>query len=208
MAKSKVLMWAIVMASVFAPVVGSGAPPPPGPVRPLPGPPAFWKMCGKCNGHGVVWDDHRWKTCGKCDGRGWLYDKPDHHDRDRHHGNDNWGYPGFVPYCFVATAAYGTAWEPNVVTLRTFRDECLLHSPVGQGFVSFYYDVSPPLANWIADRPWARAATRVALTPAVTVAGAFTGNRHDMAIVGGAIALAFVGVPRLRRAAKRRRARA
>jgi hypothetical protein len=79
---------------------------------------------------------------------------------------------------------------------------------VGQGFVSFYYAVSPPLASWIADRPWARAAARAALTPVVTVAGALMGRPGDMAVVAGAVALGCLGVPRLKRALKRRRARA
>jgi hypothetical protein len=97
-------------------------------------------------------------------------------------------------------------WAANVTTLRTFRDECLLSSPVGRGFVSLYYSVSPPLADWIADRPWARTTTRVALTPAVVVAGALTGNPADIAISLAFVGLGALAVPGVRRAVRRRRA--
>lgn len=195
---AKLLGWAIVMASVFAPVVHAGMPPGP-PVLPAPGPRSQWKMCGKCNGRGQLWKNGLWVRCDKCDGRGWIFDPA--WDRDwrgrRRHSYDD---------CFVATAAYGSAWEPNVATLRGFRDQCLMTSPVGRGAVELYYAASPPLAAWIAERPWARGATRVALTPAVTLAGALTGQPADMAIVGGAVAFGILGIPRLRRALKRRRA--
>ena len=119
--------------------------------------------------------------------------------RPRHNRRHNWDD------CFVATAAYGTPWERNVWKLRSFRDECLLSTEVGRGFVALYYATSPPVADAIRSRPWARGATRVALTPVVVVAGALTGDLGDMAIVAAGVALlCFVG-PRLRRAAKRRR---
>jgi len=105
----------------------------------------------------------------------------------------------------VATAAYGTAWAPSVATLRSFRDQCLLRSDVGRGFVALYYAVSPPLAEAIRERPWARSATRLALTPAVVLAGAFTGSLGDMAIVAALAAATVAGGPRLRRALRRRR---
>ena len=69
--------------------------------------------------------------------------------------------------CFIATAAYGTPWEPNVATLRQFRDEWLQTNALGRGFVAFYYEHSPPIAAWIAEREWARALTRGVLTPLV-----------------------------------------
>ncbi|HUT35725.1 MAG TPA: CFI-box-CTERM domain-containing protein [Planctomycetota bacterium] len=161
-------------------------------------------MCDNCGGRGQRFYDHRWHVCDKCRGRGWIYVPQRPHDdwRPRRHHD----YGDFK--CFVATAAYGTPWEPNVAKLRRFRDQCLMTSPVGQGFVSLYYTASPPLAHWIARRPWARAATRVALTPLVTVAGALTGNPGDLAIVAGAVAFGLLGVPRLKRALRRRRAKA
>ncbi len=69
--------------------------------------------------------------------------------------------------CFIATASYGTLWEPNVVTLRQFRDRWLLTNAPGRAFVDFYYRHSPPIADWIAEREWARWLVRTVLTPVV-----------------------------------------
>jgi len=38
---------------------------------------------------------------------------------------------------------------------------------LGRNFVAFYYRHSPPLADYIAQRPWARTTARVVLTPLV-----------------------------------------
>jgi tetratricopeptide (TPR) repeat protein len=68
--------------------------------------------------------------------------------------------------CFVATAAYGSALAPEVVALKTFRDQVLLRSRLGTRFVDLYYHFSPPLAAVIARSALLRAATRkLFLTP-------------------------------------------
>lgn len=72
--------------------------------------------------------------------------------------------------CFVATAAYGSAMHPRVVELRHFRDQVLMKSSAGRAFVAFYYRHSPPVARYIAERPAARAAARIALWPVVMFA--------------------------------------
>ncbi|MGI9308505.1 MAG: CFI-box-CTERM domain-containing protein, partial [Gammaproteobacteria bacterium] len=69
--------------------------------------------------------------------------------------------------CFIATAAFGTYWEPNVLVLRQWRDNFLLRNEPGRAFVAAYYRHSPPVADWIAEREWARAITRGVLTPLV-----------------------------------------
>ncbi len=51
--------------------------------------------------------------------------------------------------CFIATAAFGSYLDPRVQTLRSFRDNFLLKSSLGQTFVNFYYQVSPPIAEYI-----------------------------------------------------------
>ncbi len=69
--------------------------------------------------------------------------------------------------CFIATAAYGSYLEPEVVSLRTFRDNYLLTNDPGRAFVSFYYEYSPPIASYIADHEMLRAAVRIGLSPIV-----------------------------------------
>jgi len=65
--------------------------------------------------------------------------------------------------CFIATAAYGSWLEPQVMTLRRFRDQHLLTSAAGTAAVEFYYRHSPPIANYIRERATLRAAVRAAL---------------------------------------------
>ena len=52
-------------------------------------------------------------------------------------------------FCFVATAAYGTPTAEQIDVLREFRDVVLLESAVGSQFVTLYYQLSPPVANFI-----------------------------------------------------------
>jgi hypothetical protein len=69
--------------------------------------------------------------------------------------------------CFIATAAFGSYMAPDVMVLRSFRDNHLLTNSFGKAFVRLYYKFSPPLANYIAKHESLRTATRVALTPVV-----------------------------------------
>jgi len=88
---------------------------------------------------------------------------------------DDPGGPAFVSTggggssstCFIATAAYGTSWEPHVMTLRQFRDSYLLTNKLGTKFVEAYYKYSPPMANYIAQHRGLRSAVRVGLAPLV-----------------------------------------
>ena len=69
--------------------------------------------------------------------------------------------------CFIATAAYGSSVEPHVKILREFRDRFLLGNPMGKAFVDFYYEHSPPIADFIAIHTSLRQAVRWSLLPLI-----------------------------------------
>jgi len=69
--------------------------------------------------------------------------------------------------CFIATAAYGTPFEDEVVTLREFRDRYLLPTEQGRMLVRWYYTCSPPLAATISRDGNLRRLARHLLAPAV-----------------------------------------
>jgi hypothetical protein len=69
--------------------------------------------------------------------------------------------------CFIATAAYGSYMDSDVMVLREFRDEVLFKSKAGTALVEAYYAYSPPVADFIASHPALRVATRIALEPVV-----------------------------------------
>ncbi|MBI5756813.1 MAG: BNR-4 repeat-containing protein [Nitrospirae bacterium] len=72
--------------------------------------------------------------------------------------------------CFIATAAYGSPFESHVELLRNFRDRYLLTNKPGKWFVSTYYRLSPPIAQFILEHPYLRPAARIALLPFVGIA--------------------------------------
>jgi hypothetical protein len=78
-----------------------------------------------------------------------------------------YGHPSETPPrppcggCFIATAAYGTDTAKEIDTLREFRDEVLLPKSLGASFVSLYYKISPPIANFISQHEVLRTVVRV-----------------------------------------------
>jgi hypothetical protein len=72
--------------------------------------------------------------------------------------------------CFIATAAFGSKFEPSVALLRAFRDKYLLNNNMGQALVKFYYQNSPPLANYIAASEPLKALVRILLIPFIVMA--------------------------------------
>ncbi|MEW6609534.1 MAG: CFI-box-CTERM domain-containing protein [bacterium] len=79
-------------------------------------------------------------------------------------------YESFHSNCFIATAAYGTRSSLDELnTLYKFRDTVLLKTSLGYKFVKSYYNLSPPIANYISKRHFLRMLTRIILTPLVWV---------------------------------------
>jgi hypothetical protein len=72
--------------------------------------------------------------------------------------------------CFIATAAFGSALQPQVALLKVFRDRYLLDSVAGRAFVNTYYKYSPPLAAAIAEREGLKKVVRAGLLPVVLFA--------------------------------------
>jgi hypothetical protein len=74
-----------------------------------------------------------------------------------------------IGFCFITTAAYGTPMAEEIEILREFRDEYLLTNPVGEALVDLYYQVSPPIAEFITEHPSLKPIVRAGLVPAVAM---------------------------------------
>jgi uncharacterized repeat protein (TIGR02543 family) len=75
-----------------------------------------------------------------------------------------YGHPTEPPCgCFIATASYGTDTAEELDILREFRDTVLLPNSLGVEFVSLYYKISPPIANFISQHEVLRTVVRVGL---------------------------------------------
>lgn len=72
--------------------------------------------------------------------------------------------------CFIATAAWGSAFEPHVQTLRHFRDRFLKTSRLGNQLIELYYEHGSRAARWIEKHEAARFVVRGALWPLVAFA--------------------------------------
>ena len=83
--------------------------------------------------------------------------------------NQNASSSGGGGGCFIATAAYGTVLEPQVILLKKFRDLYLLTNRPGSCFVQLYYTYSPPIADFIRQHDIIRFLVRILLLPLLTV---------------------------------------
>lgn len=72
--------------------------------------------------------------------------------------------------CFIATAAYGSALEPEVEILRRFRNRYMLTNVPGRLMVDWYYSVSPSIAAIIVRDESLRTMTRGVLRPIIVIA--------------------------------------
>lgn len=73
--------------------------------------------------------------------------------------------------CFIATVAFGSNLEYEVVVLRDFRDNCLLRVKVGRYFVNAYYLISPPVARIVAKSRLLKFMTRTCIRIALAICG-------------------------------------
>jgi hypothetical protein len=76
---------------------------------------------------------------------------------------------GEVSWCFVATAAYGSAMANEVDMLRGFRDRMLRGSVLGELAIESYYTFGPAVAGVVGESELLRATARDVLAPIVRV---------------------------------------
>lgn len=72
-------------------------------------------------------------------------------------------------WCFIATLVYGEGRE--VALLRSFRDRVLRPSMLGRCLILAYYRSAPAVCRFLNGRPLLVRAMRMALRPAVWIAG-------------------------------------
>jgi hypothetical protein len=63
--------------------------------------------------------------------------------------------------CFIATAAYGADTAQQIGILREFRDTVLLPDSLGAKLLALYYEMSPPIANFVSQHEVLRTGVRV-----------------------------------------------
>ncbi|GAH05024.1 unnamed protein product, partial [marine sediment metagenome] len=78
--------------------------------------------------------------------------------------------------CFIATAAYGTPTAEQIDVLREFRDVVLLESTAGSQFVALYYQLSPPVADFISGSSFLRTLVRELLVDPIVWVVEATGD--------------------------------
>jgi hypothetical protein len=79
--------------------------------------------------------------------------------------------------CFIATAAWGSALEPQVAALRRVRDRLVQESGLFAAAVDLYYRASPPAADTLRKSDTARALARRFLGPVGAAAESVTPAR-------------------------------
>ena len=85
-------------------------------------------------------------------------------------------FPNPAGGCFIATAAYGTPTAEQIDILREFRDIVLLESIAGSQFVALYYQLSPPVADFISENSFLRTLVRELLVDPIVWVVEATGN--------------------------------
>lgn len=87
-------------------------------------------------------DEEMWSRCTSSDSKD-LYKE---YLAKFHNGRHKTEAEQKASACYVATMVYGDYNHPQVVALRSFRDDTLQHSALGRAFIRFYYRNSP---TWV-----------------------------------------------------------
>jgi pilus assembly protein TadC len=74
--------------------------------------------------------------------------------------------------CDIATATYGSYVAPDVIVLREFRDKVLMPHTIRKYFITFYYKISLPIANFISKHDYLKTIVRWGLLPTVLLSKA------------------------------------
>ena len=81
--------------------------------------------------------------------------------------------PPFGGGCLIATAAFGSEMTPQIQQLRELRDNHLVQTAAGSGFVEWfntiYYSFSPYVADYQRENPLFREMVRLSITPMISV---------------------------------------
>lgn len=74
--------------------------------------------------------------------------------------------------CLIVTATYGSELSPEVLFLRSFRDNIVTSTYAGSNFMrvfnDFYYSFSPTVANSISENPFMRNIAKYSLYPLIS----------------------------------------
>lgn len=75
--------------------------------------------------------------------------------------------------CLIATAAFGSEISPQIQQLRELRDNHLVRTAAGSGFVDWfntiYYSFSPHVADYQRENPIFQEMVRLSITPMISV---------------------------------------
>lgn len=85
--------------------------------------------------------------------------------------------------CFIATAAFGSALDPHVSILRTFRDRFLLANAPGRSFVRFYYSNSPAAARFLESHEGLKPYVRLGLLPVIGICYLFINGFGALVVI-------------------------
>jgi peptide/nickel transport system substrate-binding protein len=97
--------------------------------------------------------------------------------------------------CLIATAAFGSELTPQVQFLRGFRDNRILSTAAGSGFMNvfnaWYYSFSPNVADYERANPWAQATIKTAIYPLLGILQVAEKGYAMSAGEGGAVVAGF-----------------